>query len=113
MHHGNNPQYLDRNYAGTLIIWDKMFGTFAAEDPNDLPNYGLVKDVGSFNPLVIFSQEYLAIFKDVFKRDLSLKQRLLYIIAPPGWTHDGSRLTSDDMKRAAGLLPNKVPAPGE
>ena len=113
VHHGNNPQYLDRNYAGTLIIWDKMFGTFAAEDPNDLPDYGLVKDVGTFNPLVIFGHEYLSIIKDVCKRGLTLKQRLLYIIAPPGWTHDGSRLTSEDMKRAAGLLPDKTPAPGE
>jgi sterol desaturase/sphingolipid hydroxylase (fatty acid hydroxylase superfamily) len=113
VHHGNNPRYLDSNYAGTLIIWDKMFGTFAAEDPEERPNYGLVKNLETFNPLVIFGHEYLGIFKDICKRGLSLKQRLLYIVAPPGWTHDGSRLTSHDIKRQAGLLPDATPQAGE
>ena len=40
--HGKNPKYLDANYAGTLIIWDRMLGTFVAEDEKDLPDYGLV-----------------------------------------------------------------------
>jgi len=113
VHHGNNPRYLDSNYAGTLIIWDKMFGTFAAEDPEERPNYGLVKNLETFNPLVIFGHEYLGIFKDICKRGLSLKQRLLYIVAPPGWTHNGSRLTSHDIKRQAGLLPDATPQAGE
>ena len=112
VHHGKNPQYLDRNYAGTLIIWDELFGTFAAEDANDRPNYGLVKDLETYNPFRIFAHEYIGIVKDVATRGLSVKQRLLYILAPPGWSHDGSRLSSQDIKRAAGVLdaPASTPA---
>ncbi len=111
VHHGKNPQYLDSNYAGTLIIWDKLFGTFAAEDANDRPNYGLVKDLETYNPFRIFAHEYIGIAKDVVTRGLSLKQRLLYIVAPPGWSHDGSRLSSEDIKRAAGVLDAPASAP--
>ncbi|MEP3891272.1 MAG: sterol desaturase family protein [Hellea sp.] len=99
VHHGKNPQYLDSNYAGTLIIWDKMFGTFVPEAKEAYPDYGLVKDFETFNPFKIFIHEYWGILKDVFGRNRSLKSRLLYILAPPGWSHDGSRQTSDDIKR--------------
>ena len=98
VHHGKNPQYLDSNYAGTLIIWDKMFGTFVPEAKEAYPDYGLVKDFETFNPFKIFIHEYWGIMKDVFGRNRSLKSRLLYILAPPGWSHDGSRQTSDEIK---------------
>jgi sterol desaturase/sphingolipid hydroxylase (fatty acid hydroxylase superfamily) len=113
VHHGNNPQYLDANYAGTLIIWDKLFGTFVAEDAADRPNYGLVKDFEHYNPFRIFIHEYWGIAKDVVRPGLSPVQRLLYIIAPPGWSHDGSRLTSRDIKRAAGVLDDTPRTPAE
>lgn len=114
VHHGKNPKYLDANYAGTLIIWDKMFGTFAAEDANDRPNYGLVKDFEHYNPFRIFIHEYWGIMKDIVRPGLTLTQRLLYVIAPPGWSHDGSRLTSHDIKRAAGVFDEKpTHAPAE
>jgi len=57
VHHGKNPQYLDSNYAGTLIIWDKMFGTFVPEAEDEYPDYGLVKDFETFNPFKIFIHE--------------------------------------------------------
>ncbi|GAA6156267.1 sterol desaturase family protein [Pyruvatibacter sp. HU-CL02332] len=104
VHHGKNPQYLDRNYAGTLIIWDKMFGTFAAEDPNDLPEFGLVKDIETLNPLKIIFHEYWNVVKDFFTPGLTLMQRVLYVVAPPGWSHDGSRLTSVAIKQAADVV---------
>lgn len=113
VHHGKNPQYLDSNYAGTLIIWDRLFNTFSAEDPSDRPNYGLIKDVETFNPFWIFIHEYLGIVKDATQKGLTIKQRLLYILAPPGWSHDGSRQSSDDIKRAAGILPAFKQHPAE
>ena len=58
VHHGKNPKYLDSNYAGTLIIWDRMFGTFVKEDPEDLPDYGLVEPLNTYNPLRILFGEY-------------------------------------------------------
>jgi len=99
VHHGKNPEYLDSNYAGTLIIWDKIFGTFVPENENAYPDYGLVKDFETFNPFKIFIHEYWGILKDVFGSNRSLKDRLLYIVAPPGWSHDNSRKTSKDIKR--------------
>ncbi len=99
VHHGKNPQYLDANYAGTLIIWDKMFGTFVAEEDDKYPDYGLVKDFETFNPFKIFVHEYWGILKDVFGPGRSLKSRVLYVLAPPGWSHDGSRQSSEDIKK--------------
>ena len=99
VHHGKNPEYLDSNYAGTFIIWDKIFGTFVPENENSYPDYGLVKDFETFNPFKIFVHEYWGILKDVFGNKRSIKDRILYIVAPPGWSHDNSRKTSNDIKR--------------
>ncbi len=113
VHHGKNPQYLDANYAGTLIIWDRLFGTFVPEDPTEYPNFGLVKDFEHYNPFRIIAHEYWGILKDIVRPGLSPLQRLLYIFAPPGWSHDGSRLTSTDIKRQAGLVDGATPATTE
>jgi hypothetical protein len=98
VHHGRNPRYLDAYYAGTLIIWDKMFGTFVAEDDEDKVDYGLVKNLETLNPFVIVFHEYWGIAKDVSQRGITLGQRLLYLLAPPGWCHDGSRQSSEQIK---------------
>ena len=98
VHHATNPRYLDANYAGTLIVWDRMFGTFVEELPEDMPRYGIVKNVGTFNPVRVAFHEWVGMFKDVFSPGLTLRQRLMYMIAPPGWSHDGSRKTSEDLK---------------
>jgi sterol desaturase/sphingolipid hydroxylase (fatty acid hydroxylase superfamily) len=98
VHHATNPRYLDANYAGTLIIWDRMFGTFVEELPEDMPRYGIVKNVGTFNPVRVAFHEWVGMFKDVFSSGLTLRQRLMYMTAPPGWSHDGSRKTSEDLK---------------
>lgn len=103
VHHGKNPKYLDANYAGIFIVWDRMFGTFVPEDDQEPVDYGLVKDIGTFNPLRVATHEYVGILKDVTKKGLSWKDRFLYTFARPGWSHDGSRLTSLDIKRAAGV----------
>ncbi|MDC0658429.1 sterol desaturase family protein [Leisingera sp. SS27] len=99
-HHGRNPRYLDCNYAGVFIIWDKMFGTFVPEQDHDRPDYGLVHNIATFNPLRVAFHEWAGIFKDMRQPDLTLKQRLLYAFAPPGYSHDGSRETSAAIKAA-------------
>ena len=68
-------------------------------------DYGLVKNLETFNPFAILTHEYVGIAKDAGQRGLTVWQRFCYIFAPPGWSHDGSRLTSMDIKREAGLLP--------
>jgi hypothetical protein len=82
-----------------------MFGTFVEEDRAVPVDYGLVKNLETFNPFTILTHEYVGIVKDASQHGLSLWQRFCYIFAPPGWSHDGSRLTSEDIKREAGLLP--------
>ncbi|MDT4861798.1 hypothetical protein FQZ97_964180 [compost metagenome] len=57
-----------------------------------------MKNVGTFNPVRVAFHEWVGMFKDVFSSGLSLRQRLMYMIAPPGWSHDGSRKTSEDLK---------------
>ena len=99
VHHSRNPKYLDANYAGTLIIWDRMFGTFVAEDPKEPCDYGLVVPMTTLNPLTILFEEYANIFKDICKPGLSLKSRFMYLFGPPGWSHDGSRKMSTDIKQ--------------
>ncbi|WP_299546663.1 sterol desaturase family protein [uncultured Tateyamaria sp.] len=98
VHHGRNARYLDANYAGVFIIWDKMFGTFVPELESEKPDYGLVQNIGTFNPIRVAFHEWVGLWKDVTEPGLTLKDRLLYAIAPPGWSHDGSRDTSQQIK---------------
>jgi sterol desaturase/sphingolipid hydroxylase (fatty acid hydroxylase superfamily) len=102
VHHARNARYLDANYAGTLIVWDRMFGTFVPEDLADRPRYGLVKNIGSFNPLRVAAHEYVGIWNDVRRPGLTWRQRAAYVFAEPGWSHDGSRLTTAKIKARAG-----------
>jgi sterol desaturase/sphingolipid hydroxylase (fatty acid hydroxylase superfamily) len=101
VHHGRDAHYLDANYAGVFIIWDKMFGSFVPEQ-DDLPlHYGLVKNLGTFNPVRVAVHEFIGIGQDLLRPGLTLRQRFAYLFAPPGWSHDGSRMTTEDIKRAA------------
>lgn len=100
VHHATNARYLDANYAGTLIVWDRMFGTFVEELEEDRPRYGIVRNIGTFNPLRVAFHEYVGIAGDVFAKGLTLRQRLGYLFMPPGWSHDGSRQTSESIKAA-------------
>ncbi|MEO1000403.1 MAG: hypothetical protein AAFW69_07350, partial [Pseudomonadota bacterium] len=96
--HGRNARYLDANYAGTLIIWDRLFGTFVPEQAEEAVDYGLVRNLGTFNPLRVAFHEWVALFRDVTRPGLTLRQRFAYAFAPPGWSHDGSRKTSRELK---------------
>ncbi|MFE3545327.1 sterol desaturase family protein [Nocardia sp. NPDC059177] len=82
VHHGRDPEYLDKNYAGILIVWDRMFGTFAPE--RRTPTYGLTKPVGTYNLIHLQYHEYAAIVRDL-RGATSWRERLGYLFAPPGW----------------------------
>ena len=113
VHHATNPRYLDANFAGTLIIWDRLFGTFVEELPEDMPRYGIVRNIGTFNPVRVAFHEWVGMLKDVLSPGLSLRQRLMYMAAPPGWSHDGSRKTSEDLKADyVRLHPEEAGKPG-
>src|SRR3954453_9558600 len=63
VHHASNTQYLDRNHGGTLVIWDRIFGTFAKEE--EVPIYGLTKKINTYNPVRIAFHEWADIIRDV------------------------------------------------
>ena len=98
VHHATNPRYLDANYAGTLIIWDRLFGTFVPERDEDMPKYGIVKNIGTFNPFRVAFHEWIDMFRDAFQPGISVKDRIRYLVKPPGWSHDGSRKGSEELK---------------
>lgn len=95
VHHGSNVEYLDKNHAGTLIIWDKLFGTYQEEIFK--PKYGLTEDIKSYNPFVIAFHEWKKMFND-FKKTKKLKDRLHYFFNSPGWSHDGSTKTTKQLQ---------------
>jgi sterol desaturase/sphingolipid hydroxylase (fatty acid hydroxylase superfamily) len=113
VHHGRNPRYLDRNYAGVFIIWDKLFGTFVPELDSEKPDYGLVQNLGTFNPIRVAFHEWVGLVRDVTRPGLTLRERLMYAFAPPGWSHDGSRDTSAGIKaRHLARNPQDAGTPG-
>jgi sterol desaturase/sphingolipid hydroxylase (fatty acid hydroxylase superfamily) len=82
VHHGVNPRYVDRNYGGILIIWDRLFGTFEPEGAE--PVYGLVKPLASFNPLWA-NVQYWVQMASMARRTGRLGDKLRAFIAPPEW----------------------------
>ncbi|MGX7927374.1 sterol desaturase family protein [Tsuneonella sp. HG094] len=97
VHHATNPRYLDRNYAGVFIVWDRMFGTFEEERPDEERiRYGIVKQLGTFNLLYSVFHEWIGIAQDMWRAPW--RHKLSYLLREPGWTHDGSRETSDMIR---------------
>jgi sterol desaturase/sphingolipid hydroxylase (fatty acid hydroxylase superfamily) len=96
VHHASDVRYLDRNHGGILIVWDRLFGTFEPEvEP---PVYGLTKNLGTYNPFRIAFHEWHDVWADV-RRPLPLRARFGYLFGPPGWSHDGSRKTTAQLRR--------------
>jgi sterol desaturase/sphingolipid hydroxylase (fatty acid hydroxylase superfamily) len=90
VHHGSNPQYLDTNYAGVLIIWDRMFGTYEPEV--ERVRFGLTKNIHTFNPLRVFTHEWIAIWRDV-RGARNWSERWGYLFRGPGWAPEAEDQT--------------------
>jgi hypothetical protein len=97
VHHGSNLRYLDRNHAGILIVWDKLFGTFQEEDEPVV--YGLTKNIHSYNPIEIAIHEWRALIHDMNNAN-GWRESFGYALQPPGWSPDGSTLTADQLRAA-------------
>lgn len=91
VHHGRNPRYLDANFGGIFIIWDRIFGTFVPEQDDEKPDYGIVMPLKSHNPFKVAFHEYAAMLGEAFGPNLSISQRVLLIFAPPGTCFDRSK----------------------
>ena len=82
VHHGRDPKYIDKNHAGVLITWDKLFGTFQKEE--EKPCYGITRPVKSWNPVWANLDHYVFMWSDI-KKIGSLQNKIKYIFKKPGW----------------------------
>ena len=98
VHHGSNVRYLDKNMGMLFIFWDKLFGTFQPEVESDPVKYGLTENINSYHPITMVFHEWKNIAVDL-KKSNSLKDKWHYVFGPPGWSHDGSKKTSSQLRR--------------
>ncbi|MEO1101209.1 MAG: sterol desaturase family protein [Pseudomonadota bacterium] len=100
VHHAINPRYLDSNYAGVFITWDKMFGSFVPEREDDPCDYGIVKPLESYNPIAVAYHEFAAILRDCASDGLRPHHWIGRFINAPGWSPDGAHNRSVELKQA-------------
>ncbi|MBX2966642.1 MAG: sterol desaturase family protein [Cyclobacteriaceae bacterium] len=100
VHHGRNPKYIDKNHAGTLIIWDKMFGTFQEEE--ERPTYGITKPINSWNPVWANISHYAGMSKEI-RQIPKWSDRIRYLFKKPGWLPDymGGYRAAPEVDKAA------------
>ena len=95
VHHGRNVQYLDRNYGGILIVWDRLFGSFEVEE--EAVDYGLTHNISTFNPILIAYHEWIAMLQSAWRAN-TWAVSLMTLLRPPGWSPDGITLTAKQMQ---------------
>ncbi|UZE96224.1 sterol desaturase family protein [Alkalimarinus alittae] len=95
VHHARNPEYIDQNYAGTLIIWDRLFGTFVEEKDNLACEYGITDQIQTHNPITLTFHEWRAMLKDMRAPNQSLWHRLKHLWAPPEWAKSEEAAAGD------------------
>ncbi len=88
VHHGSNTEYLDKNYGGILIVWDRLFRSFEPEGARVV--YGLTKNIKTYKPVRVAFHEYSSIWSDV-RRAGSWRDRLGYLFKGPGWAPSSPR----------------------
>ena len=93
-HHGTNPRYLDRNFGGVFIVWDRLFGTFEAERDDEPVRYGIIRNLASFNPVWVATHEWVAIGRDLIRAP-DWRTRWRAVAGPPG---AGSGETADVIR---------------
>ena len=99
VHHASNIIYLDKNMGMCLIVWDKLFGTFQEELTIEPIKYGLTKPIeNDKNPFHLIFHEWKSILKD-FNKKIPLRLKLKYLFMPPGWSHDGSSKTANELRK--------------
>jgi sterol desaturase/sphingolipid hydroxylase (fatty acid hydroxylase superfamily) len=103
VHHARNPEYLDANFGGVLIVFDRLFGTYVAERA-DLPcEYGLVTPVTTYNPVRINFQPWIGLARDLAGAR-SMREVWGFLFGAPGWRPDGRGLTTAELRRAHAVM---------
>lgn len=99
VHHASNVQYLDKNMGMVFIIWDRIFGTYKDEEVDKPITFGLTKKIENQNAVTIIFHEWIQMAQDVLHKGSTLKDKIGYLFAPPGWSHDGSSKTSKQLQQ--------------
>jgi len=98
VHHAKNPMYIDTNFCNLLNIWDKVFGTYI-DEKKDVPiEYGITRKMNPNNFWDVYFGEFVYLFHDVRKAP-GIKNKILYLIKPPGWSHTGDNKTADIVRK--------------
>jgi sterol desaturase/sphingolipid hydroxylase (fatty acid hydroxylase superfamily) len=100
VHHAKNPLYMDTNFCNLLNVWDKAFGTYQREERAVPIQYGITRPMRENSFLDAYFGEFGALIKDV-RRAPGIKNKLLYFIMPPGWSHTGEHKTARSVRREA------------
>lgn len=100
VHHASNLEYLDANYGGVLLVFDRLFGTYRAERPELPCRYGLVKPFSGYNPLRLEFGPWIALGHDL-RAARGLRGWLGTLLMPPGWKPEGEGQTTEDLRRRA------------
>ncbi len=106
VHHASQGGYLDRNFGGMLIVWDRLFGSFTAE--TERPVYGLTKNITTYNPLRVATHEYAAIARDVASAH-TWGDRMRHLVRGPGWRPEAAEGAGTPVPGAAGAEPALAP----
>ena len=101
-HHACNLQYLDANYGGVLIVFDRLFGTCIEEREDEPCIYGWVKPIRSYNPLRIELTQWITLFQDV-SGARTVGEALGILLRAPGWRPDGPGETTEELRARAGM----------
>ena len=105
VHHARNPEYLDANYGGVLIVFDRLFGTYIAERDDVRCDFGTVTPaVSSRNPFVLNLDPWLGLARDLAAAR-SPREAWMYLFGPPGWRPDGAGLTTAEIRRRGVAVP--------
>lgn len=110
VHHARNPEYLDANFGGVLVVFDRLFGTYIPERDDVRCEYGTITPtVSSRNAFVINFSPWIGLIKDL-RSARSLQEAWMYTFGPPGWRPDGEGLTTAEIRRRAGLVDHDRPS---
>lgn len=108
VHHAKNPLYMDTNFCNLLNVWDRLFGTLQTEERDVPVQYGITRKINHRNFWDVYFGEIALLVRDV-ARAPGLRNKLLYVVMPPGWSHTGEHKTAKQIRREV-LAVRSVPA---
>ncbi len=97
VHHARNPLYMDTNFCNLLNIWDRVFKTYQPEEPTVPVEYGITRKMKPHSFVDAYFGEISALARDVYHAP-GIKNKLLYLFMPPGWSHTGQHHTAHEMR---------------